>query len=294
MTASAPDPVSASDGPDRETRPVLKLSAPATRDYWEIPVVYEDEHLLAIEKPSGLLTCPDRYDPKRPNLMRLLHEHIARGVPWARERGLTYLSNAHRLDFETSGILLLARSKPVLVTLANQFGSLKPAKTYFALAHGGPQEDRFTVDVKLAAHPTRIGWMHVNQKTGKRSRTDFKVIKRYIGFTALECYPLTGRTHQIRVHLKWVRCPIVGDSMYGGAPLRLSEIKSGYRKPRGREERPLMGRVALHAGGLDLDHPVTGAPIHLESPLPRDLRVALKYLDRFATASLSETPQDVG
>src|SRR5580765_4395599 len=106
--------------------------------FWEIPILFEDEHLLALNKPPLLLTSPDRYDPNRPNLMKLLHAGIERGSPWAKERNLTYLSNAHRLDFETSGVILLAKSKPVLVALADLFGSEKPAKTYVALVRGEP------------------------------------------------------------------------------------------------------------------------------------------------------------
>ena len=106
--------------------PALKLSAPATHEFWEIPVLFEDAHLLALDKPAGLLTSPDRYDAERPNLMRLLHDGIAAAKPWARERQLTYLSNAHRLDFETSGVILLAKNKPALVALANLFGTEKP------------------------------------------------------------------------------------------------------------------------------------------------------------------------
>src|SRR5262252_8066137 len=106
----------------------IKLSSPATNEFWEIPVLFEDEHLLALDKPAGLLTSPDRYDPNRPNLMKLLHAGIADGKPWAVEQKLTYLSNAHRLDFETSGVILLAKTKPVLVELANLFGTEKPEK----------------------------------------------------------------------------------------------------------------------------------------------------------------------
>src|ERR1700747_958608 len=116
----------------------IKLSSPATREFWEIPVLFEDEHLLAVDKPAGLLTSPDRYDPARPNLMKLLRAGIERGTPWAKTRGLTYLMNAHRLDFETSGVLLLAKTKPILVALANLFGSEKPAKTHIALGRGNP------------------------------------------------------------------------------------------------------------------------------------------------------------
>src|SRR6202012_281448 len=108
----------------------IKLSSPATREFWEIPVLFEDEHMLALDKPSRLLTSPDRYDPARPNLMKLLHAAIEAGKPRAKERWLTYLMNAHRLDFETSGIILLAKTKPVLIALANLFGIEKPVKTY--------------------------------------------------------------------------------------------------------------------------------------------------------------------
>lgn len=260
---------------------VLKLSSPATKEYWEVPVLFEDEHLMAIEKPSGLLTSPDRYDPERPNLMRLLHGHIARGVPWAKERGLTYLANAHRLDFETSGVLLLARTKPALTAVANLFGSEKPEKVYFAIAQGSPLEDIFDVDAKLAPHPTRPGVMRVDPKSGKRSLTNFRVVTRYRGFTALECRPRTGRTHQIRIHLRWVQMPLVGDRVYGGGPLWLSSIKPDYRPRRTKEEQPLLGRVALHAASLALDHPITGKRLIIESPIPKDLRVAMKYLERY-------------
>lgn len=271
--------------PDSKASPssVLKLSAPATREYWEVPVLYEDEYLMAIEKPSGLLTSPDRYDPERPNLMRLLHSHIARGVPWAKERGMSYLANAHRLDFETSGVLLLARTKPVLTDLANLFGSEKPEKVYFAVAQGSPVDDTFKVDAKLAPHPTRPGVMRVDPKNGKRSLTDFKVLTRFRGFTALECRPRTGRTHQIRIHLRWIQMPLVADRVYGGGPLWLSEIKPDYRARKTKEEKPLLGRVALHARTLSLDHPVTGKRLVIESPLPKDLKVALKYLEKYAS-----------
>ena len=110
----------------------IKLSS-ATREFWEIPILYEDEHLLALDKPSGLLTSPDRSDPNRPSLMKLLHAGITDAKPWAKERGLSYLINAHRLDFETSGVILLAKSKPVLVELANMFGSEKPIQVLSAL-----------------------------------------------------------------------------------------------------------------------------------------------------------------
>ncbi|MHC1763212.1 MAG: RluA family pseudouridine synthase [Verrucomicrobiia bacterium] len=260
---------------------IIKLSAADKSGYWEVPVLYEDEHLLALDKPSGLLTSPDRYDPGRPNLMKLLHDGIARGAPWALERGLSYLSNAQRLDFETSGIILLAKTKPVLIRLADLFGTEKPLKTYLALVQGRLPAEPFSVSKRLAPHPVKLGLVRVDEKRGKNAFTGFRVLERFGAYTLLECRPLTGRTHQIRVHLQSVRLPIVGDGLYGGKPLLLSSLKSGYRQKPGIPERPLMGRVALHAAQLELPHPIGEGRFHVTSPWPKDLDVAVKYLRRF-------------
>lgn len=262
--------------------PAIKLSSPATREFWEIEVLHEDAQLLAINKPARLLTSPDRYDPARPNLMRLLLDGVAAGKPWARARGLTYLANAHRLDFETTGILLLAKDRPSLITLANHFGSEIPKKTYFAIVHGTPAEDEFTVDAALAADRFKLGLMRVN-RAGKKSRTDFRVLEKFAGCSLLECRPHTGRTHQIRVHLQHAGHPIYGDPLYGGDWLLLSTIKRGnYHLKRGRTERPLIGSLALHAAKLDLPHPADAHPVHIEAAPPREFNVALKYLRRYA------------
>jgi len=262
--------------------PVLKLSSPETREYWEIPVLYEDEDLLALDKPSGLLTSPDRYDPDRPNLMKLLHRGIAEAKPWAAKRHLDYLMNAHQLDFETSGVLLLARSKPVLVALADLFGSEKPHQHYTALVQGGPVEDRFEVAAKLAADAFKPGLVRVDPKRGKQARTQFTVAERFSGWTLLHCEPLTARRHQIRVHLRSVGLPVVGDSLYGGKPLLLSSVKRSYRLKPGHRERPLLDQVALHAEQLNLPHPVTRDPLAITSPWPKDFNVAVKYLQRYS------------
>lgn len=258
---------------------VIKLSSPGTREFWEIPILFEDEHLLALSKPACLLTSPDRYDAERPNLMKLLHRDIERGATWVTKRsGLIYLMNAHRLDFETTGVILLAKTKPVLVALANQFGSEKPLKTYAALVRGSMHQDTFEIEAKIAPHPVKLGLMRVDEKSGKRSRTEFTVRERFKGFSFLECRPLTGRTHQIRVHLQHLGLPILGDSTYGGPQLLLSNLKRDFRLKPKKVERPLISTLALHAEKLVLPHPVTGNEVSIEAPCPKDIKVALKYL----------------
>ena len=244
--------------------------------------MYEDEHLLALEKPGGLFDSPDRYDPQRPNLMKLLHAGIADKKAWAAERGLSYLANAHRLDFETGGIILLAKSKEMLVQLANLFGSEKVNQKYAALVQGSPESESFGVDAKLAPHPKIPYLMRVDRKRGKKSRTQFTTLEKFKRWTLLRCEPFTGRTHQIRVHLKSVALPIVADTLYGGKPLLLSRLKPGYQSKAGGPESPLIGRLALHAQELSLKHPATGDLLVISSPWPKELEVGLKYLRRYA------------
>jgi RluA family pseudouridine synthase len=274
---------------------MIKLSSPATQEFWEVPVLFEDEHLMALNKPAGLLVSPDRYDPNRPNLMKLLHAGIEAGKPWAKERNVTYLMNAHRLDFETSGVILLAKSKPVLVDLVTQFGSEKPHKVYATFVRGTPPGDTFDCDAKLAPNELRLGLMRVDPKRGKKSKTQFSIRERFGNITLLECRPITGRSHQIRVHLKALHLPIIGDEDYGGQPLLLSALKGqgSYRLKRGKTERPLISRVALHAEKLMITHPITKAEVNIEAPWPKDLTVALKYLRRYASGQSHAHEEEV-
>jgi 23S rRNA-/tRNA-specific pseudouridylate synthase len=169
-----------------------------------------------------------------------------------------------------------------LVILADLFGTDKPLKTYIALVQGTPEQDEFEVDAPIAPHPTSLGLMRIEPKRGKHSRTLFTVVTKFRGYTLLKCRPLTGRTHQIRVHLRHVRLPILGDSLYRGGKLSLSDIKRKYRAREDKEERPLISTVALHAEQLSLPHPVTGEQIAITAPWPKDLEVAVKYLKMFA------------
>jgi RluA family pseudouridine synthase len=264
-------------------------------------VLYEDDALLALDKPSGLLISPDTCDKEKPNLMSGVRRALDTGAAWVRERGLVFLANTHRLDADASGVLLLAKTREALRALAGQFNDRTVGKSYLALVEGVPAEDEFVVELKIGPHPSRPRLQTERRHGGKLTLTRFRVMELFrlpflrgqdttasLGAVALvRCEPETSRTHQIRVHLRHAGHPILADPLYGlgsQSALLLSQLKPGY-KPHPKEvERPLIGRLALHAERLTVAHPATGTPLELVAPLPKDFEVSLKYLRRFAHA----------
>ena len=255
------------------------------------PVIYEDDTLVAFDKPGGLSVAPDRGEKARVYLMGLVHARLGHHV-----------ANVHRLDADTSGVLLCAKTKAALDFLSDQFQSKTVAKIFHALVVVRPLEralpavapvrtadglmpDAFTLDLAIGEDERQPGRMRIfQQRGGKPSVTDCRTLERFRGFAWVECRPQTGRTHQIRVHLAAAGAPILGDALYGDPTieLRLSAFKRGYKGFA--DERPLLRRLALHASELTFIHPVTRAPHTLRAPLPHEFEVALKYLRKFAVA----------
>ncbi len=255
------------------------------------PIIFEDDESVAFDKPSGLLVAPDRWDKTRENLMGLVHGHPRYGHG---------VANVHRLDADTSGVLLCARTKPALDFLSGQFQSKTVEKTYHALVVVLPVEeamkvvapvrsvdgtlpDAFTIDLALGEDELQPGRMRVFKKRGgKACTTEFRTLERFGRYALVECRPLTGRTHQLRVHLAAAGAPILNDRFYGvpEIELKLSDLKRGYK---GRnDEKPLINRLALHASSLVVKRPETREPVTITAELPHEFNVALKYLRKFA------------
>lgn len=252
---------------------------------WKIPVLKEDDAWMMVDKPPGLPLRADPDDPESYGLIDLLHRDIEQQVRWAMSRNLRRLFCFDQLDADTSGIVVLGKTREARLSLGNQFGGDKPSRQYLVLVHGVPREDEFVVDAKLMKHRHRLGTMRVHGQHGKKSRTSVRVLERFNRFSLLSCAPAPDRWHQVRVHLQHAGHPLVGDSLYRGAPLLLSRIKPNYRFKPGEPERPLIGRAALHVSEIRLQHPKTGEEVCVHSPRPKDFEVALKYLRRFADSS---------
>jgi RluA family pseudouridine synthase len=237
------------------------------------PVLFEDATLLALDKPAGLLVSRDHWDAERANLMDLVRARLS--PDWF---------NTHRLDREASGVLLCAKGKPVVRELCRLIESGGAGKEYVAIVQGSPADDQGVIQLRMEPDPAWPGRMRVARGAGagKPAETRYEAMERWRGYTLLRLRPLTNRTHQIRVHLSASGWPIVADRFYGGKPLYLSWLKPKYKFKENKPERPLMGRLALHAQRLSFPHPLTAAPVAIEAPLPKDFRVAIRYLQQWA------------
>lgn len=235
------------------------------------PILFEDDSFIAFDKPSGLLVAPDRWDKERENLADMIHAKLSPNF-----------FNVHRLDRDTSGVILVAKTKKALDAASDLFHSREVQKQYVAIAHGLPKEEKGTIRMPIVEDEERPGKMKT-VRHGKPAVTDFEVVERWRRYALVKLVPHTGRTHQLRVHLAAIGCPVVCDRFYGdGRGLMLSELKKHYKQHADRPESPLIGRLALHAEVLSLPHPVTGEPLILRAPLPDDFELALKYLRRYS------------
>ncbi len=235
-------------------------------------ILHEDDDIIIVNKPPFFLTIPDRYAPEKENLYAWLNAKY----------GKVYI--VHRLDKETSGVLVFAKNEEAHRNLSRQFEARTVSKTYLTLVDGVVHIDEGTVDKPIRLHQN--GFRMVVAKDGKRSVTTYKVIERFKNFTLLEAGIQTGRLHQIRIHLESIGYPLAIDSVYGRREgFLLSEIKGRkYRRGKGEhseDERPLMSRVILHSHRLVIDHPTSKERLTFEAELPKDFAAVMKQLRKW-------------
>lgn len=240
----------------------------AKKDY---TVLLEDEHLIIVDKRSNLLTIPDRYRTDIPNLYNILQA----------DYGEIYV--VHRLDKGTTGLICFAKTKEAHRLLSLQFQARKPLKRYYAIVQGVPFEKKGVIDAGLS--PNKEGGMHIDIKRGKPSVTEYEVVESFGHFSLVEATILTGRTHQIRIHLKHLGHPLAVDPLYANkTELYLSEIKrKKFNLKKNTDERPLLTRVPLHAHYLHLKHPVTAEELEVRCEYPKDMRAVLNQLRKWGS-----------
>lgn len=237
-------------------------------DGTRLPVLYEDHAALAVDKPAGWLLVPTHWQQTRRNLQAAIESAIAGGAYWARVRQLKFLRYVHRLDAETSGVLLLARSLGALHALSRLFAAQAVEKRYLAVVAGTPAEPLWICRLPLGTPMGPGGRARVDTRTGRPAETGFAVLAtarhpQWGPLALLEAFPRTGRTHQIRVHLAAAGLPVLGDTRYGGPP-----------HPAG---------LGLRAVGLAYRDPFTKRPVRITAP-------GAEFARRFGFAGISDPP----
>lgn|SRR5690554_791073 len=244
-----------------------------------IKLLYEDDHIIALYKPSGVLSIPDRHDKTLLNI-----------YTWALKKwGEVY--TIHRIDKATSGIICLAKTKEALRHYSLQFEHQEVTKIYYAFCKGAPYPLEGENEQPIATHPTIKGKMHIHP-LGKASHTLYKTEQQWAGgsYSLVKVAIITGRTHQIRVHLHNLGAPIIGDTLYGdGRGFYLSDIKKNVHLKKGTEERAIIDRLGLHATALRFPQKLGGKEnekLEIEVDLPKDFTASIQQLNKWAGPKL--------
>ncbi|MCC6818678.1 MAG: RluA family pseudouridine synthase [Bacteroidia bacterium] len=229
-------------------------------------VIFEDEHIIAINKPPFIASLHERFDSHAQSIIELckaVNEEY---------------SLCHRLDRETSGVMLIAKDNETYRHIAMQFEKRQITKVYHAVVQASVNLSDLEVDLPLYTDSKRK--VQISAKKGKPSRTFFNTLKQYKHFSLLACMPETGRLHQIRVHAASQNLPLVCDELYGGKVPELSLIKKKVNYAHDEVSKPLMNRVALHAFSIQFSD-LSGQFIKIEAPYPKDFEVLIKLMDKY-------------
>ncbi|MGN6543145.1 MAG: RluA family pseudouridine synthase [Ginsengibacter sp.] len=231
-------------------------------------IIFENDDFVAINKEPGVLSIPDRHDETQLSLYTILTQKYGR------------IFIVHRLDRDTSGLILFAKNEGTHKYLSQLFEQRNIQKKYLGIVRGSMPEKTGSVDEPIAEHPVKKGVMSVSKK-GKPSLTNYEVLEDYGIYSLVQFEIQSGRTHQIRVHTKFIGHPIICDEVYGdGKPILLSSFKKKYKLSQNDlEERPIISRLALHSHSLHFKD-IHQKEFFIEAPLPKDMKALLQQLKK--------------
>ncbi|MDR2192584.1 MAG: RluA family pseudouridine synthase [Endomicrobium sp.] len=232
-----------------------------------IEILYQDDNIIVVNKPAGILTIPDQHTVENKTLVGMLKKQFNQKI-WV----------VHRIDRDTTGVLVFAKNAEAHRNLSMQFENSEIKKKYIALLSGVLEDDEGSIDKPILVSDRRISI----DFAGKESLTEYRVLERFRGYTLVEALPKTGRRHQIRIHFWSVGHPLAIDAEYGTAdPLLLSSLKRNYKEKNGQKEKPLIDRLTLHAVSLTLLLTNSNVKKTFEALLPKDFEIALKQLRKY-------------
>lgn len=225
-------------------------------------ILWEDDDYFVVNKPPFVSTLQDRVDPI--NLLNLAKQYSDDAQA------------CHRLDKDTSGAIAFAKNPEAYRHLSMQFENRQVDKVYHAVADGIQNFKDELVDAPIVKMDDGIA--KISKREGKPAQTYFTSLRSYRFHTLIECHPVTGRMHQIRVHLAFLKAPITGDNQYGGKPFFLSSVKRGFNLKKQTEEQPLINRMALHAYALKFTN-LKGEKVEVVAPYPKDIQALIRQLE---------------
>jgi 23S rRNA pseudouridine955/2504/2580 synthase len=225
-------------------------------------ILWEDEDFVLVNKPPFLSTLEDRHE--RINLLALAKEYVETAQV------------CHRLDKDTSGVLAIAKNPEAYRHMSMQFEHREINKVYHAVVDGSHGFQNELVDAPILKQDD--GMVKISRREGKPAQTYFTSLKSYKNHTLIECRPITGRMHQIRIHLTILGAPITGDEMYGGKLFYLSSVKKGFNLKKDTDEQPLLKRMALHAYALEFNN-LAGVKEKIMAPYPKDMQALIRQLE---------------
>ena len=236
-------------------------------------IIYEDDDIIVLNKQPDMIVHPARGNTYGTlvNALVFHSDKLSSGLGEFRP-GIV-----HRLDKDTTGVMVVAKNDTAQWKIAKQFEQRKTKKSYLAIVHGVPELTADRINAPLGVHPRIRERYAIRPEIGKEAITFYEVVESFRGFSLLKMTPKTGRTHQIRVHLSYIKHPIVADDMYGGKLVYPWQLADG--EPTLQE--PVISRVALHASTLEFNHPTTKKMVKFEAPLPEDMQNALVMLRKY-------------
>jgi len=236
-------------------------------------IIYEDDDLIVLNKQADMIVHPARGNTHGTlvNALAFYSDELSSGLGEFRP-GIV-----HRLDKDTTGVMVVAKNDITQWKIARQFQHRQVKKAYLAIVHGTPELTADRINAPLGVHPKIREKYAIRPEIGKEAVTFYEVLEEFRGFSLLKLTPQTGRTHQIRVHLSYIKHPIVADDMYGGKPVYLWQLQDA--EPAAQD--PLITRCALHASTLEFRHPTTSKIMKFEAPLPEDMQNLLEMLRKY-------------
>ncbi len=245
-----------------------------------LDIVYEDEDLIVINKPPGMVVHP-AYGHYSGTLINALAYHL-KNAPLFKDKKDLRPGLVHRIDKDTSGLLVIAKNEQAKQSLAKQFAEHTTKRKYIAMVWGDLKDDQGTITGNVGRHPKewKLMYVYADGKKGKHAVTHYKVLKRFSYVTLVECELETGRTHQIRVHFKHIKHPLFNDAEYGGDKILWGTTSSKY-KQFVKNCFKIMPRQALHAKTLGFIHPKTGKEMLFDSELPDDFKNLIKAWEKY-------------